>query len=315
MALYLILAIAPLALSLITLDPCRGFWVNLSVALGFVGLALMGLKFVLAARFVRAITTFGIDIVLQVHRQMTVIITVCIAVASVFLLLVLIVVTDLTHALMIGYYVREPWEQGLWIGYSAAFVGIGDLVLRRHHRSGRVHHQDRATMDPYGARPEAGPDGLPGWARVNTQLLSEVLPVDRQRLQYFLCGSDAMTDGVEQALGALGALADRIHSEHFAMARTMRRQGTLRFVNAVSLVIGMACVGWAVLVQTIAPDACSHRPPPGARPSTVLSVTLITPGGQRSRVASRRAGRPTVTSCLRNHDPFLRRGSGQSPIG
>ena len=184
MAVYLILTIAPLALSLISLDPGRGFWVNLSVALGFVGLALMGLQFVLAARFVRATTTFGIDIVLQVHRQMTVIIAVCIlahpavlmvwdsrylalldvissplrakfAVASVFLLLVLIatsvwrrrigltyeawqmlhavlavliVVTGLTHVLMIGYYVREPWERALWIAYSAAFVGIGVWV-------------------------------------------------------------------------------------------------------------------------------------------------------------------------------------------
>ena len=48
MAAYLLLAIAPLPLSLISLDPGRGFWVNLSVALGFCGLALMGLQFVLA---------------------------------------------------------------------------------------------------------------------------------------------------------------------------------------------------------------------------------------------------------------------------
>ena len=42
----------------------------------------------------------------------------------------------------------------------------------------------------------------------------------------------------------------------------MRRQLTLRFVIVISLVIVMACVGWAVLVQTIVPDACSHHPPP-----------------------------------------------------
>ena len=61
LTLYVLLAIAPLPLSLIDLDPGRGFWVNLSVALGFVALSLMGLQFVLAARFVRATTTFGID--------------------------------------------------------------------------------------------------------------------------------------------------------------------------------------------------------------------------------------------------------------
>jgi predicted ferric reductase len=77
-AAYLILGVAPLALSLVQLDPGRGFWVNFSVALGFVGLSLMGLQFVLAARFVRATTSFGVDRVLQVHRQMTALITVCI---------------------------------------------------------------------------------------------------------------------------------------------------------------------------------------------------------------------------------------------
>ena len=42
-ALYLTIALGPLILSLIQLDPGRGFWVNLSVAAGFVGLSLMGL--------------------------------------------------------------------------------------------------------------------------------------------------------------------------------------------------------------------------------------------------------------------------------
>ena len=78
LVIYLLLAVAPLPLSLINLDPGRGFWVNFSVALGFVALSLMGLQFVLAARFVRATTTFGIDVVLQVHRQMTVVIAVCV---------------------------------------------------------------------------------------------------------------------------------------------------------------------------------------------------------------------------------------------
>ena len=76
--LYLVLAIGPLPLSLINLDPGRGFWVNFSVALGFVGLALMGMQFVLAARFTRTTGVVGFDILLQVHRQMTAVITVCV---------------------------------------------------------------------------------------------------------------------------------------------------------------------------------------------------------------------------------------------
>lgn len=66
---YLTLALAPLALCLIDLDPGRGFWVNLSVAAGFVALSLLGLQFLLAARWPRATTPFGADVLLQFHRD------------------------------------------------------------------------------------------------------------------------------------------------------------------------------------------------------------------------------------------------------
>lgn len=136
LTLYVLLAVAPLPLSLINLDPGRGFWVNSSVAFGFVALSLMGLQFVLAARFVRATTTFGIDVVLQVHRQMTAVIVICalahptvlmvwdtrflgllnvwtsplrakLAVASVVLLLVLVVTSMWRHALHLSY---QAWQ-------------------------------------------------------------------------------------------------------------------------------------------------------------------------------------------------------------
>jgi len=178
--IYFLVAVAPLVLSLISLDPGRGFWVNLSVALGFVGLALMGLQFVIAARIVRVTAPFGYDVALQVHRNMTPLIALCVlahplilfvwdsrflsllnvftaplrakfAVASVALLLVLIatslwrgrfglsyqlwqvvhvslatlvVVLGLAHVILIGYYIREPWERALWMLYTAAFVWL-----------------------------------------------------------------------------------------------------------------------------------------------------------------------------------------------
>ncbi|MGD9988109.1 ferredoxin reductase family protein [Pseudonocardia sp.] len=73
---YLVLALAPLPLCLIDLDPGRGFWVNLSVAAGFMALSLLGLQFLLAARWPRATTPFGADVLLQFHRQVTVLIVV-----------------------------------------------------------------------------------------------------------------------------------------------------------------------------------------------------------------------------------------------
>ena len=68
---YLIVALAPLPIGLIQLDPSRGFIINLSVALGFVGLSMLGLQFVLAARSHRVNAPFGIDLVLQFHRQIS----------------------------------------------------------------------------------------------------------------------------------------------------------------------------------------------------------------------------------------------------
>ncbi|WP_344069433.1 ferredoxin reductase family protein [Microbacterium sediminicola] len=75
---YLLIALAPLLLSLIQLDPGRGFWVNVSVAAGFVGLSLMGLQFALATHTVRTARVFGLDILLRFHRQITVLIAVLI---------------------------------------------------------------------------------------------------------------------------------------------------------------------------------------------------------------------------------------------
>jgi predicted ferric reductase len=49
--------------------PDHGFWTNFSVALGFVGLAMLGLEFALVARFRPVAAPFGQDALLQFHRQ------------------------------------------------------------------------------------------------------------------------------------------------------------------------------------------------------------------------------------------------------
>ncbi|HYN93855.1 MAG TPA: hypothetical protein VES42_08395, partial [Pilimelia sp.] len=70
-ALHGLLAIAPLALCSTAVRPGRGFLVDLSVALGFLALSVLGLQFALAARFSRATAPFGIDAVLRYHRQIS----------------------------------------------------------------------------------------------------------------------------------------------------------------------------------------------------------------------------------------------------
>jgi predicted ferric reductase len=67
---YLFLTLAPLFVLLVGPTPGgSGFWWDLSVALGFAGTAMMGVMFVLTARFKRASAPFGIDLIYYFHRQ------------------------------------------------------------------------------------------------------------------------------------------------------------------------------------------------------------------------------------------------------
>lgn len=67
--LYLLVVLAPAFLMLLPPVPSgRGFWLELSVALGFVGLTQIAVQFVLIARFKRLTAPYGIDLILQWHR-------------------------------------------------------------------------------------------------------------------------------------------------------------------------------------------------------------------------------------------------------
>lgn len=68
--LYIVLALVPLLVGLAPPTPGgRAFWLELSVALGFVGLGQLAVQFALIARFRRISEPFGIDLVMQYHRQ------------------------------------------------------------------------------------------------------------------------------------------------------------------------------------------------------------------------------------------------------
>lgn len=68
--LYLFVVLTPIGLMLVPPAPTgRSFWVELSVALGFVGLTQIGIQFVLIARFRPLTYPYGIDVVLKYHRQ------------------------------------------------------------------------------------------------------------------------------------------------------------------------------------------------------------------------------------------------------
>jgi predicted ferric reductase len=70
-AVYLALVAAPLAVLMIgEMPPSRGFWFDLSMALGFAGMAMMGIQFALTARFRRLTAPFGIDVIYLFHRYL-----------------------------------------------------------------------------------------------------------------------------------------------------------------------------------------------------------------------------------------------------
>lgn len=70
--LYLFLVLAPLFIMLVgPRAPGREFWRDLSVSLGFIGLAMMALQFVLTARFKWLKAPYGSDLVYHFHRQIS----------------------------------------------------------------------------------------------------------------------------------------------------------------------------------------------------------------------------------------------------
>ncbi|HEU6445198.1 MAG TPA: ferric reductase-like transmembrane domain-containing protein [Gaiellaceae bacterium] len=119
-ALYVGVAVAPLVFALIGVArPGQGFLTDFSVALGFVGLAMIGLQFVLSARFTPVAAPFGMDALLQFHRQMS-----YTALAFVYLHPALLVVAD-RDTLGLLNPLKAPWRARMAV---AALVALTLLV-------------------------------------------------------------------------------------------------------------------------------------------------------------------------------------------
>ena len=68
-AIFVGVCVAPLVFAVVgASQPGQGFWTDFSVALGFVGLALMGIEFALVARVRTIAEPFGTDAVIDFHR-------------------------------------------------------------------------------------------------------------------------------------------------------------------------------------------------------------------------------------------------------
>jgi predicted ferric reductase len=70
--IYLLFILAPLfALLTGSLPPARNFWTEFAIAVGYSGLAMMGLQFGLTARFRYVTEPWGEDVIYHFHRQIS----------------------------------------------------------------------------------------------------------------------------------------------------------------------------------------------------------------------------------------------------
>src|ERR1700727_3909631 len=70
--LYLFFVLAPLfSLLAGSLAPARDFWTEFSVAIGYAGVAMMGLQFGLTARFRYVTEPWGEDVIYHFHRRIS----------------------------------------------------------------------------------------------------------------------------------------------------------------------------------------------------------------------------------------------------
>jgi len=114
---YLLFILAPLfALLVAPLPPTRGFWTEFSVAIGYSGLAMMGLQFGLTARFRYVTEPWGEDVIYHFHRQISLLAVGLVVVHPVIMFAVQ------PELLALPRYKEVPW------GAVFAFVSVFSLL-------------------------------------------------------------------------------------------------------------------------------------------------------------------------------------------
>jgi predicted ferric reductase len=203
---YIAVVVGPLVFALVDAPEGRDFWTEFSVALGFIGLSMIGMQFVLVARFRSVAAPFGEDAVVQFHRQISYVATAFVlahpvilfvarpellsllnvfeaplrarfAVASVLLLVVVMVSSIWRSRLRLSY---EAWQ--LLHGVVSTLAVVAALV----HMFLVGHYLDSLWKQVLWGAMTAGFIGLLAWVRVLRPLQRrrhpwEVVSVAQQR--------------------------------------------------------------------------------------------------------------------------------------
>lgn len=134
LGLYVALSVAPLVIVLAT-TPAelagRSFWTELSVGLGFVGLAMMTLQFALTARFKTLKSPYGSDVVYAFHRVISL-------VAVFFVILHPLILFVERWDTMKSRPFTHPWP--FWLGTASVLCLLGLVVVSLWRRPLGIHY-------------------------------------------------------------------------------------------------------------------------------------------------------------------------------
>lgn len=123
---YLIITLAPLFILLAGQRPAgRELWRDLSVGLGFCGFAMMGLQFVLTARFKIIKAPYGSDIVYFFHRQISIV-----SFALIIAHPVMLFIFDPSHLGLLNL-ITAPWAARFGVAAVLALAALIGLSLWR----------------------------------------------------------------------------------------------------------------------------------------------------------------------------------------
>jgi predicted ferric reductase len=124
--LYLLIVQVPILLMLVPPVPTgREFWLEFSVALGFVGLTQIAIQFVLIARFKTVTAPYGIDIILRYHRQIAMV-----AVAAILAHPLIIVIDNPSRLSLFNPFGGNWASRTAWVSVYALLAIVVTSVFR-----------------------------------------------------------------------------------------------------------------------------------------------------------------------------------------
>jgi len=125
-AIYLLFILAPLfALLAGSLPAARDFWTEFAAAIGYAGLAMMGLQFGLTARFRYVTEPWGEDVVYHFHRQ--------ISLVAVGLVMAHMLILSATRPALIAplNFIQAPWSAWFAVLSITAIIVLVVMALWR----------------------------------------------------------------------------------------------------------------------------------------------------------------------------------------